>query len=291
MKYIFNNKVEFYITNVCNLTCENCNRFNNHKFKGFQRWSDYADTYQRWAEFVDLKQIVIMGGEPLLNPTILDWIRGLSEIFGSAIQVLSNGLRLNNVAGLYDALLQNRGHVGISLHNINHFDQIRQNIFEFLGPITEEFGSGIGQNRNNGIYYSARDKNNMLVNIYLSNSFSTAAVIKRPNDSYTLHQSDPVVAHNGCPFVNYKCYHFIRGKLYKCGPVALFPEFDQQHCFDISDEDRNLINSYEPMTPDAWPESGIKFMEEIDNVIPQCKFCPQNVSNVTIFPVVKNSVD
>lgn len=32
--------MEFYITNVCNLTCTGCNRFNNYKFKGFQRWTE-----------------------------------------------------------------------------------------------------------------------------------------------------------------------------------------------------------------------------------------------------------
>ena len=31
---------EFYITNVCNLSCNGCNRFNNYKFRGFQRWED-----------------------------------------------------------------------------------------------------------------------------------------------------------------------------------------------------------------------------------------------------------
>ena len=230
-----------------------------------------------------------MGGEPLLNPTITDWIRGLSSTFGSGIQVLSNGLRLNNVEGLYDALLQSQGHVGISLHNINHFDQIQQSIHQFLGPITEELGQVIGRDQGQGIYYSARDKNNMLVNMYLVNSFSTAAVIARPNNYYTLHQSDPVIAHSKCGFVNYKCYHFIRGKLYKCGPVALFPEFDQQHRFDISEEDRILINSYRPLTVDAWPESGVKFMEDLDNVIPQCKFCPENPFNITISPAVKGN--
>ena len=67
-------KAEFYITNVCNLTCSNCNRFNNYNFRGWQRWSDYANEYSIWANKVRLQRITILGGEPLLNPTILDWI-------------------------------------------------------------------------------------------------------------------------------------------------------------------------------------------------------------------------
>ena len=44
------NYMEFYITNVCNLTCTGCNRFNNYKFKGFQRWADYKEEYTQWSK-------------------------------------------------------------------------------------------------------------------------------------------------------------------------------------------------------------------------------------------------
>ena len=37
------NYAEFYITNVCNLNCTECNRFNNYHFSGHQRWDDYSD--------------------------------------------------------------------------------------------------------------------------------------------------------------------------------------------------------------------------------------------------------
>lgn len=299
MKHTFENKVEFYITNVCNLTCNNCNRFNNHRFTGWQRWSDYADTYQQWAQYIDLKNIVLLGGEPLLNPTINDWIVGLVECFRSDIQILTNGLRLNNTRGLYEALLECKkitsmvGHVGVSLHNTNHFEQIRSNILEFLGPIAEEYGHGTDIPRNDGIYYSARDVNNVLVNVYLSNSFGASAVIARPNGTYTLHRSDRDTAHNGCGFVQHKCYHFIWGKIYKCGPVALIPEFDQQFGLDITDQERQILNSYRPMTVEDWPVTGQQWIAELDNPIEQCRFCPEpkDTNTQIIFPVIKNSVD
>ena len=49
------NYVEFYITNVCNLTCQGCNRFNSFKFKGWQKWEDYADTYKQWSEQIEFR--------------------------------------------------------------------------------------------------------------------------------------------------------------------------------------------------------------------------------------------
>jgi hypothetical protein len=56
--------------------------------------------------------------------------------------------------------------------------------------------------------------------------------------------------------------------------VGLFPEFDQQHHFDISNEDRDLLNSYQPLTVDEFDTRGQQFVDNIDEVIPQCKFCP-----------------
>lgn len=289
MKHTFSNKVEFYITNVCNLTCDNCNRFNNYKFSGWQTWDDYADVYQQWSQYLNLPQIVIMGGEPLLNPTVNQWIQGLHQIFGAHIQVLSNGLQLNKAKNLYQTLMDNSGHVGISLHNLDHFEQIRANIYEFLAPIKEEYGAGTSDNRQNGIYYSARDANDMLVNVYMSNDFQQAAVIARPNGTFTLHNSNPEQAHSMCAFAQCKCYHFIKGKIYKCGPVALMPEFDQQFNLDISNEDRALLNGYQPMTIDLWPQQGQQWIAELDNPIAQCKFCPDYVSMTKIFPLVKKS--
>jgi molybdenum cofactor biosynthesis enzyme MoaA len=40
------NLLEVYITNVCNLSCRGCNRFNNYNFKGHQLWADHADEYE-----------------------------------------------------------------------------------------------------------------------------------------------------------------------------------------------------------------------------------------------------
>ena len=239
-----------------------------------------------------------MGGEPLLNPTITDWITGLTDVFRAGIQILTNGTRLNNVPGLYDALAQTRqhggpvvGHIQISLHNTDHFDELRQNIKTFLSTPKEEYGLAIGIPGNEGKqqYYSVRDVNNVLVNMHLSNEFQTASIQPASNGRFTLHNSNPIIAHDRCGFAQWKCYHFIKGKLYKCGPVALFPEFDQQHNLDISDEDRQLLHSYEPLTVDHWPDKALGWLDQLDQPISQCKFCPQNITSTQIWPVVKNN--
>ena len=288
-------KIEVYITNVCNLTCDQCNRFNNFDFKGWQRWSDYADQYKRWGELIDLKAITIMGGEPTLNPSLTEWILGLNDAFGIEVQVLTNGTRLTQCRGLYDAIAHARPRSGgrnslaVSLHNLDDLPKLQEDIHEFLqGKVEQNTHRADLWNCD----YQYSDKNGVFINVYHQNSFSTAAMQNPSPGRYTLFNNDPVEAHNGCGFVQWKSYHFIKAKLYKCGPVALLPEFDQQMPLDISDEDRAMLHSYQPLTVNNYDSYHEEFLAKLDDPIPHCKFCPVNADKklYTIAPVRKGLI-
>lgn len=289
------NKVDFYITNVCNLTCDNCNRFNNYDFKGWQRWSDYQDIYQEWGKLVDLSAITIMGGEPLLNPTIKEWVQGLNQIFGVEVQILTNGTRIKQNKDLYPALLyrssktKHPNHIGISLHTVGDFEAyMKADILDFLEHPVEMFEKGHPRNTWNSDWHFI-DANDIVINVYISNTFGNSAIRVNDLQRFVLYDNDPQMSHQNCAFAKFKSYHFIRGKLYKCGPVALMPEFDEQHQFDISDEDRVLLNSYKPLAPDNFADYHQEFFEKLDQPIPQCKFCPTEFEPRLIYPIRKGS--
>lgn len=285
-------KVEFYITNVCNLTCSRCNRFNDHAFKGWQKWSDYEQPYKNWSEKIQIDQLVILGGEPLLNPSICQWIAGINSIFQKGVQVLTNGTRLNKTPGFYEAIqncsaLGQSNWVGISVHNSNEIEWYLNEVNTFLkGKLTWQDTNAVGAD------YYVSDQNGVSVGIWLQDYFTNSAVHRLSNGQLGLYNNDPREAHAVCSFAQFKCYHFIRGKLYKCGPVALFPEFDQQFALDLLDSDRELINSYHPLSIEEFDDRGVKFLSEIDNAIPQCKFCPCNtdIKQEKIIAIQKNQL-
>jgi hypothetical protein len=288
--------VEVYITNVCNISCNNCNRFNNYDFKGFQHWSDYEEKYTQWAKKIRLQKITILGGEPLLNPSICDWVRGFNRLWGKKVQILTNGTRLNQTPGLYDAMLnyrENRGNwIGVSIHNVNDTNRYFQEIHKFLqGPVKMWQGKDTVDSNGNsmtwGADYAFEDANGVHVHVWVYDSFYNASIHKNNQGLLTLHNNDPQAAHDVCGMVTFKNYHFIRANLHKCGPVALMPEFDSQHTLDISAEDRVLLNSYNPLTVDEFDQRGHEFIKHIDDVIPQCKFCPVNFTNEKLFAVSK----
>jgi len=285
-------KAEFYITNVCNLTCDRCNRFNDYAFKGWQKWSDYEQSYKTWAEKIQIDQIVILGGEPLLNPSICEWITGINSAFQQGVQVLTNGTRLNKTPGFYEAIKNcsvagQANWVGISVHNSDNIEWYLNEVKTFLkGDLIWYDNNAMGAD------YHVSDENGVNVGIWLQDYFTNAAVHRLSNGRLGLYNNDPVEAHKVCCFAQFKNYHFIRGKLYKCGPVALFPEFDQQFNLDLSDADRELVNSYQALSIDEFDDRGTEFLAKIDNPIPQCKFCPRDRDMVQekIFAVQKNQL-
>jgi len=282
----FFQKIEFYITNVCNLNCDGCNRFNNFDFANWQRWSDYESVYEQWAQHVDIDQIVILGGEPLLNPDILDWVYGINRVFKRNVQILSNGTRINKVRGLYDALQVNGNWMGISWHNADNLDEFDQEVRQFLkGTVTQIVGNHPLNTFNADMLWI--DQHGTKIPLWIQYDFYQSSITVTDHGTLTLHNSDPQLAHSACGFATFKNYHFIRGKLYKCGPVALFPEFDQQHQLDISDSDRTLINSYRPLSADNFETEGKKFLANIDHALEQCKFCPANLESKRIAAVSK----
>ena len=120
---VFIDKVEFYITNVCNFNCDNCNRLNNFYFSGHQYWKDYKDIYQAWSLKFDIANITVLGGEPLLNPSLAEWLEGLRILWpNSNITLLTNGTRLEHWPTMHDLLYKNKILMTVSLHNRDRYD-------------------------------------------------------------------------------------------------------------------------------------------------------------------------
>lgn len=273
---------EFYITNVCNLACAGCNRFNNYDFKGFQRWLDYADTYTQWSKEVDIDSIAILGGEPMLNPDFMLWVKGISELWPrTTIRIISNGYQLEKVRGLYELLKSNpKIKLWIGIHNKLHKKPIVQRVKSFLKtPCTVVHNNSDPFNE----YQTLTNSEGVTVKIEYNWWFHQGAIVNGG-----LHNSDVKKAHDICHMKT--CHHFVRGQLYKCGVVAVLPEFDQQHPLTLSKEDRELIHSYRALNVTDSIEFKQQFIANLDQPIDQCKFCPEKYHGDQIFALEKKQL-
>jgi len=281
--------VEFYITNVCNLACDGCNRFNNYRFRGFQTWKEYEPTYTQWADQLLIPNIGILGGEPLLNPDFMSWFRGIRELWPYAkLSTVTNAYRLNRVPGLYDFLKQNYRNTSliVGIHNKKNRKFIMDQITQFLvGPIETKVDNHDPYNETVWIH----DSNGVLIKVEYNWWFHQGSIIQDlETKRFSLHDSNVDRAHANCSMKT--CYTFMHGKLYKCGVVGLLPEFAEQYPFDLSEQDQQLIQGYVPLTVDADVESKKEFIKELPNAISQCKFCPETYNGKQIFAVEKREI-
>lgn len=130
------NLVEFYITNNCNFNCTGCNRFNNYAFTGTQKWQEYADIYQQWSQILDFDNFSILGGEPMMNPTYLEWLKNIIDLWPNA-----NGTFVTNGHFLtpqnqefYDIVKGTNGRVSleIGLHNNDRLESMIETVSAWL---------------------------------------------------------------------------------------------------------------------------------------------------------------
>lgn len=263
---------EFYITNVCNLACTGCNRFNNYKFTGYQRWSDYADIYAKWSRELTFGSAAIMGGEPMLNPSFLDWVQGISQLWPTRLlRIISNGFRLHKHPKLYELLRTNRQiQLWVGIHNKQHKKQIIDTVKNFLKqPYRIEFNTDNPYQQ----YIMLIDANDVKVRIEYNWWFHQGAILKTESGRLGLHNSDMAKAHEICHMKT--CHHFSQGKLYKCGVAAVLPDFDQQHNLELTNSDREILYSYRPLDITDSAEVKKTFIDRIDQPIDLCKFCPE----------------
>lgn len=93
------NYIEYQVADHCNLKCKGCGHFSNlvaPKFGNLQQFT--SDLKQLKTKFWGIKRIRLMGGEPLLNRELPEFIKETRCIFPDAeIRIVTNGLLIPKV--------------------------------------------------------------------------------------------------------------------------------------------------------------------------------------------------
>lgn len=319
------NYLEFYITNVCNLNCTNCNRFNNFNFSGHSYWAEYQQDIKEWSKILNIKRIGILGGEPMLHPEFLLWVKNIADLWPlSKICIITNGTQLKKWPGLYDLLAEYCGRIEVEVncHNHDTKSQIIDNIKSIMqGPVNEEllrYPLAVWINNYNSIrdpswpdcnspnkftslpdwiqqecrdihaFDNERwieqngtlklvDQNNVVFTFALSDYFTNSTVNYDPvSHSVSLHDNNPKDSMKVCYFK--QCHHIVKGKLYKCGPTGILPDFIKQFNVDLTSKQKTLIETYEPAEY-TWSDDKLqKFIKNLIKAepIPQCALCPSS---------------
>jgi hypothetical protein len=249
-KITFNLNIEIYITNECNLTCSNCNRFNNYNFKGHYSWKDSAYAIQQWSQRIDAPMITIIGGEPSLHPELPQWTEGVATAWPDRpVMIQTNGLKPIIEMPWWNELTKKFKNIGcgVAVHSPAMKDKLKKSW------------------NNSGGHFDAWQ-------------FNDCAIVDC-GDYFNIHDNDPEKAFDCCNLKH--CHTIFQGRLYKCSTMALLPEFSKQYLVNFSEQQRQLLDSYKSLTHDCSDQDLRDFFTDRDSAIPQCSFCT-DTDNVNI---------
>jgi hypothetical protein len=97
--------VEYNLTEHCNLSCYHCDHASPLMPKKFAVLSEYERDIRALSVAVHVEEFRIVGGEPLLHPQLLDFLRIARETgIGDAVKVYTNGMLLHTMPDEFFAL-------------------------------------------------------------------------------------------------------------------------------------------------------------------------------------------
>lgn len=254
--------IELYITNECNLTCSDCNRYNNYDFTGHFDWRESEKSIMIWGQRIRAPLITIIGGEPALHPELIDWVDLAARAWpDTQITIQTNGTighdRLREVKTKWHTKVA----VVVSMH-----DERMNNFFHNDRFFLHTHQTGPGENHKPFWLQPQME-------------FTRCALIDRKHD-FTVHNSDPEAAFQSCAMKH--SHTIFQGRLYKCPMVAILPQFAKQYRVDFSAAQKDLLSSYQGLADDCDTASLIDFVNTRDQAIAQCRLCPSEFSTSTV---------
>jgi hypothetical protein len=274
----------FYITNVCNLTCETCITYNDLRFKGHFKFEDYASNCRQWGEILQPPKICILGGEPYANPDLLNWVLGLRQCWPDLVDfcVCTNGTYLHKIE-LSRAIIDQRLWLDISLHDPAHYDRAKKQVEEILSVYAYTKNITIGTNMTDATYQEENYYVDGRLAVKLSQvyEFGTHSTKTIHNGIIHMHNSDPVTAHENCKAR--LCHYIVRGNLYKCFLTGV--HYDLVHQFNIDQESKKLLDESNSCSPFDSVNKIEKFINTLEEHVPQCRLCPENRINKKLWPL------
>ena len=202
--------LETMITQVCNLSCQGCTNYSDLKHSGYVSWEQGRTWLEPWTELLDIPDFGIMGGEPLINPEVIQWIVGVRELLpNTQIRFTTNGLLLHKYPDLLK-VLQDIGNcvfkISVHLEDETLEDSI-QNIFaQYSWQEVTEYGI-------------RRWKTDRELRFQINRPAQFLKTFHGEYSDMKPHQSNPADAFDLC--VQKTCPLLHKDRIYKCSTSAL----------------------------------------------------------------------
>lgn len=295
MKKYFVEELSFYITNECNLSCDNCVTYNNLDLTGHHELSDNVASLKQWSKILTVDRIWVLGGETFLHPDFDSWIKTVRELWPECehFRVSTNGLTIKSHIDKIRQYIDIGIALEVNVHDPKFFKKILSDVDELLSTIehtkeiiNDEYDHSDGEwtiNETNIVYTAPNGK--VLVEVFQSWDFVLNSIKKIENNTLFFYRSDPAVAFQNCCSKN--CHYMINGQFHHCKTTALASTLEKQFAIDQHSKDIHARST--GMSAFDSEEKLDNFFNNLGNPIEQCRLCPENSirDKVVIWPVKK----
>lgn len=191
-------RVEYHVVDHCNLNCRGCAHFSNISPERFRKAEDFEKEIACLASKIDLDELVIIGGEPLLHPDIASFLSIARRYYKkSSISLCTNCLLLSKMNDeFWNSMRENRIDIKLTI-----YPPMKKNYEEIIHLVQR---------------HRVR-----ITHIQIADYFGVS--MNRNGDS------DPKMIHKHCS--RRICHHLRDGRLYTCPDACymdLFNAYFQQ---------------------------------------------------------------
>jgi len=263
--------VEFNITNVCNLACTGCNRFNHMNLTGYEDWKKHREAYKNFSKHVEISEVHVLGGEPLMHPMINEILDDVRSWFPEQqLRIVTNGLLVHKIKGFLDAVKRNNVSMNIYIHN----REWRIPVYEKLCEATKEKIRLKWRRNHPGWELADFEFNGCMHTFNLAEHFTQNTLGEPVRDILQPYESDREKAFKACAT---PCPTLNGGKFYKCPISHALPDvIRQKNNINYTQDQKDLIDTF-PFVPcdsvQSFPDE--KFHALVNESIKQCSLCPE----------------
>ncbi|MCE3017455.1 MAG: radical SAM protein [Pirellula sp.] len=243
--------LEFHAAHACNLYCAQCSHYSNFHAGGIVSVEDARANFEAWQGRLGPKQIAILGGEPTLNPDLIQIIELARSAFpDSSGLFVTNGFFLDRHPDLPRALLDNGFRMDVSQHG--NSPAYRKQFTEVLQRLAEWRAA-----------YSA-------LKITVRESHKGWRQQYRMIDGKPMpFDSSPRAAWKIC--LQRSCTQLFKGHLWKCPALAYFATMERKLRLEAIPA-WQLFRDYKACPPTASDNEVREFFATRE--ILQCGLCP-----------------
>jgi len=253
--------VEVLITQLCNLNCFGCSNYSDMPHRIVQSWKEIKPHLEKWNTRINIAEIGIIGGEPLVTDDYKDWLVGLREMYPETrIRFTTNGVLLHKHLGAID-LMQQLGNISfkITVHktNTNIENSIDYIINKYNWTKINEFGIDRYITDNDFRFHVKRP--DTFIKTYKNNYHDMAP-----------WHSDSAQAFDIC--IQQTCPLMVNDKIYKCSTAGLLEPTLERFGNPNFDQWKKYIPT--PITYNSTDEKLLEFVENFGKPHKICGQCP-----------------